>query len=160
MKFRAEVEWLFLPEPISVSVASIYWVLLFLLDKMLVDWGPLPLPLPLHTPPPPHPPFSILLASLDSSLALLLVDGGRQCESIVSCPVPPFTQEYQRVPHSLNEYCDFFFVLFWTGKNTILSLRDIYDYFCLVNKGRVRISLVFLHQALFLNSENCSLDIH
>ena len=139
VKFRAETEWLSLPEPISVSVASIYWVLLFLLDKMLVDCGPLPL----HTPPLPHPPFSILLASLDSSLALLLVDGGRQCESIVSCPVPPFTWEYQWVPHSLNEYCDFFFVLFWTGKNTILSLRDIYDYFCLVNKGRVRISLVF-----------------
>ena len=36
-----------------------------------------------------------------------------------------------------------FFVLFWTEKNTILSLRDIYDYFCLVNKGRVRVSLVF-----------------
>ena len=78
---------------------------------MLVDCGPLPLPL--HTPPPPpHPPFSILLASLDSSLALLLVDGGRQCESLVSCPVPPFTQEYQRVPHSLNEYCDFFLFCF------------------------------------------------
>ena len=94
-------------------------------------------------PPLPHPPFSILLASLDSSLALLLVDGGRQCESIVSCPVPPSTREYQWVSHSLNEYCDFFLFCFELEKNTILSLRDIYDYFCLVNKGRVRISLVF-----------------
>lgn len=113
VKFRAEAEWFSLPEPISVSVASIYWVLLFLLDKMLVDCGPLPL----HTPPPlPHPPFSILLASLDSSLALLLVDGGRQCESIVSCPVPPFTREYQWVSHSLNEYCDFFLFCFELDK--------------------------------------------
>ena len=43
----------------------------------------------------------------------------------------------------MNTVIFFCFVLNWIKKNFFFYLRDIYDYFCLVNKGRVRISLVF-----------------